>query len=123
MHKVNSKINEAPSGAQGWSHVLPIPNSLYGKVGGGWQPTFNAESKSAKNPKFPIGGEGGLTNFQLLMPSPNLLKSPNSLYGGAGGGVGDQLPTFNAESRSAQFQIPYLVGGEGGLVGVGRVGD
>ena len=40
-------------------------------------PTFDAESKSAKIPN-PNYGEDGVprTNFQLLMHSPNLLKSP-----------------------------------------------
>ena len=44
-------------------------------------PTFDAESKSAKIPKsLNVGGGGGVggrlgPNFQLLMLSPNLLKS------------------------------------------------
>ena len=33
------------------------------------------------------GGEPG-SNFQLLMLSPNLVISPNSLYGGGGLGMG-----------------------------------
>ena len=64
--------------------------------------------------------EGGvlMTNFQLLMLSPNLLKtkfpnvewlmlSPNLktkfLYVLWGGGGGDKLPTFNPESKSAKI--------------------
>ena len=82
------------------------------------------ESKSAKIPKSGGGGVGGrgwcmTTNFQLLMMSPNLLKS-QSLVGGGGGGGGrgegmvhdDQLPTFDDESKSAK--IPKSGGGEGG---------
>ena len=49
------------------------------------------------------------TNFQLLMLSPNLLKSQSLM----GGGVhDDQLPTFDAESKSVK--IPKSGGGGGG---------
>ena len=56
------------------------------------------------------------------MLSPNLLKSqiPNKVGGGRGGEVvgwgGNQLPTFDAESKSAKIpNSPYGVGGgEGG---------
>ena len=56
-----------------------------------------------------------LTNFQLLILSPNLLKSKFpyvhwgvGVVGGGGGGVGRfgyQLPTFDPESKSAKTQI------------------
>ena len=50
-------------------------------------------------------GEGVLgTNFQLLMLSPSLLKPKGPimvLVVGGGWGVGNQLPTFDAESKSA----------------------
>ena len=56
------------------------------------------------------------TNFQLLMLSPNLLKSqsPFMVGRGEGGEVCDgQLPTFDAESKSAK--IPkFLYSGGGG---------
>ena len=53
-------------------------------------------------------GVGGLveTNCQLLMLSQNLLKSPIPMLGGRGegGGVsGNQLPTFDAESKFAKI--------------------
>ena len=56
-------------------------------------------------------------NFQLLMLSPNLLKSQSPFM--VGGGVHDgQLPTFDAESKSAK--IPKsLYGGGGGVRGCG----
>ena len=49
-------------------------------------------------------GVGGLsTNFQFLMLSPNLLRSQIPCMEG-GGEVGDQLPTFDDESKSAKIQ-------------------
>ena len=50
-------------------------------------PTYNAESKSAKMPKSHYGGGGGglVTNFQLLMPSPNLLRFQSLIMVGMGG--------------------------------------
>ena len=58
------------------------------------------------------------TNFQPLMPSPNLLKFQSPIYGGkGGGGVGDnQFPTFDAESKSAKIPKSHY-GGKGGGVG------
>ena len=60
-------------------------------------------------------------NFQLLMRSPNLLKSQSPfMVGGGGGGVHDgQLPTFDAESISAK--IPKSGGGGGGGGGVSQL--
>ena len=64
-----------------------------GGVHNGQLPTHDAESKSAKIPKVPLhqgGGGGGsafmMANFQLLMLSPNLLKSKNPFarWGGEG---------------------------------------
>ena len=56
-----------------------------------------------------------VTYLQLLMLSTNLLKSPipKSLYSGIGG---YQLPTFDAESKSAKIQSLFKVGGGGGEV-------
>ena len=59
-----------------------------------------------------------MANFQLSMVSPNLLKS-QSLVGGGGGGGGEgvhdgQLPTFDAESKSAKIPKSSGGGGEGG---------
>ena len=45
-------------------------------------PTFGAESKAAKIP-YTVGG---VTNFQLLMLSPNLLKTQIPIWWGGGGG-------------------------------------
>ena len=57
------------------------------------------------------------TNFQLLMLSPNLLKSkiPMLRVGGWGGGGvgGNQFPTFDAEFKFAEIQNSHV---EGGLV-------
>ena len=55
-------------------------------------PTFDAESKSAKIPKSLYGGGGWgwgvcmMADFQLLMLSPNLLKSQSPFTVGRGGG-------------------------------------
>ena len=77
---------KSPNGGMGESGLLlgyksaKIPNSLYsgGGGGGGDQLSyFDAESKSAKIPNSLYSGEEELllvTNFQLLMLSPNLLK-------------------------------------------------
>ena len=56
-----------------------------------------------------------MTNFQLLMLSPNLLKSQSPVGVGMGGWgeVHDgQVPTFDAESKSAK--IPKSSWGQGG---------
>ena len=117
-----------------WSRALPtfdaeskstkIPNSLCGggagEGGSGVQlQTFDAESKSAKIPNSLYGGGRSLgPNFQLLMPSINLIKSQfpymvGRLGGGrAGAGAGTQLSTFDANYKSDK--IPKsLYGGEG----------
>ena len=61
------------------SKSVKIQNSLYGgEVGVQTQlSTFDAESKSAKIQNSLYGGGGGLSgpSFQILMLSPNLLKS------------------------------------------------
>ena len=54
---------------------------------------------------------GVMANYQLSIPSPNLLKSKNYLYSWGGGGADGQLPTFDAESKSAKIQkIPIQWG-------------
>ena len=79
------------------SKSTKIPKSLCTRGGGGGGgihdsqlPTFNAESKSAKIPKSLCAqGRGGgfmTANFQLLMPSPNLLKSQIPYAPRKGGG-------------------------------------
>ena len=58
------------------------------EVGGNQFPTFDAESKFAKitNSHVRLGGGAVVeTNFQLLMLSPNLLKSQIPMSGGGGG--------------------------------------
>ena len=113
------------------SKSAKIPKSLYGGgwvgVGGrevcdGQLPTFDAESKSAKIPKSLYGGGGGgggreggcvMANFQLLMLSPNLLKSQSPFMVGAGV-HDDQLPTVDAESKSAKIPKFLYSGGGGG---------
>ena len=54
--------------------------------GGGWSPTFDAKSRNAKNPKFPFLQVGGWVGDQLLMPTPEMLKSQIPIS--AGGGLG-----------------------------------
>ena len=61
------------------------------------------------------GGRLVTAKFQLLMLSPNLLKFQIPYVHGGGGGVGDgQLPTFDAESKSAKISNS-LCGGGGGV--------
>ena len=69
------------------SKSAKIPNSLYGWGDGCYLPTFDAESKCAKIPNSLYGWEGGGgVTFQLLMWSPNPLRSqippPPSPIGG-----------------------------------------
>ena len=55
--------------------------------------------------------EGGVvvTNYQFLMLSPNLLKSQIP-YMMEEGGIGDQLPTFDAEKiQNSLFSVDGLV--------------
>ena len=85
-------------------------------VGGNQFPTFDAESKFAKIQNSHVwwdgggGGGGGLveTNFQLLMLSPNLLKSQIPMSDGEGGGV----VVTNFQKSTSNFLSPVL--GEGG---------
>ena len=75
-------------------NLLKSQSPLGGGVHDGQLPTFDAESKSAKIPKsiHGVGGRGCMmANFQLLMLSPNLLKSQSPVGGegwGGGGGAG-----------------------------------
>ena len=96
-----------------------IPYMLGGGGGGEAEtqlPTFDAESKSAKilNSLYGVGGGGGGVklgpNFQLLMLSPNLLKSQISHMVEGGGGCWDSTSnfSFDAESKSAKIpNFPY----------------
>ena len=70
--------------------------------GGGWWnqfPTFDAEFKFAKVQNSHVeGGWAGVvggTSFQLLMLSPNLLKSKIPMSGGWVGGGGQVEPISN----------------------------
>ena len=61
--------------------------------------------------------KGWVPIFQLLMQSLNLLKFkiPHIVGGGVGGGrAGSQLPTFDAESKSANIPNFLYNGGDGG---------
>ena len=73
----------------------------------------------------PMGGLGEglvMANFQLLMLNPNLLKSQSPYALPRGKGVCDgQLPTFDAESKSAK--IPKSLCTPGGTWGGGGAGD
>ena len=97
------------------SKSAKIPKSLYGW---GWGvsvttnfSTFNAEFKYAKIPKSFYGGGGSvMINFQLLLLSPNLLKSQSPFTGG--GVSDDQYPTFDAESKSVKIPKSLYSGGE-----------
>ena len=113
-------------------------------VGGGWiqLPTFDAEPKSAKTPKFYYGkgvfrsnsqllmlspnllksqspisvGEGGLrSNFKVLMSTTNLLKSQSSIMVGWVGWM--QLPkvNFKLSTLSPKLKFPFPWGGGGRL--------
>ena len=77
-------------------------------------PTFDAESKFAKIPNSHVKGGWGFmeTNFQLLMPSPNLLKS-QILMLRVGGVLWKPISNF-----WCWVQICYVcyVGGGGGFV-------
>ena len=87
--------------------------------------TFHAESKSAKIPNSLYGVRGGGRglgpNFQLLMLSPNLLKSQIPFMVGWGWLGGGMAPNFHLLMLSAnllKLQIPFMVGG-GWRVGAG----
>ena len=46
-----------------------------------------------------------MTNFQLFMPSPNVLRSKIPYTVGGGAHIDDdQFPTFDAEPKSARLQ-------------------
>ena len=78
-------------------------------------PTFDAKSKFAKIQKSDYSGRGFmLTNFQLLMLSPNLVKSQSSITM-LGGGWTTQFPTFDAKSKSSKIPKSHYGGRE--LVG------
>ena len=93
------------------------PKSHLGVGGGGGVrfqlSTYDAEFKSPKIPKFHFFGGGGSwvlgSNFQLLMLSPNLLKSQSLISGGRGWDA-----IFDAESKSAKIQKSYIWEGGGG---------
>ena len=100
------------------SDLIENPNYLGGGGVRTQLPTFDAESKSAKIPKSqsPIlveKGRGFGSNFQLLMLSPNLLKSQNSIMMGLRGLDQTQIPAFNAGFKSDKIpKYHYRGGGE-----------
>ena len=58
----------------------------------------------SQSPYAPSGEGGSVTaNFQLLMLSTNLLKSQSPYVAGEGGVHDGQLLTFDAESKSAKI--------------------
>ena len=61
-----------------------------------------------------MGGGGGGINFQLLMPSSNLLKSKIPISGGGGGVWWNQLSM--PSSNLLKSKIP-ISGGGGGVAG------
>ena len=65
------------------------------------------------------GGGGGGTNFQLLMPSQNLLKSQKSHYGGRGGGGVTNFQLLMRSPNLLKSRIPYMGGWVGGWWGGG----
>ena len=68
---------------------------------GGPGPTFDAESKSAKNPYSICGGGGrGRGSRPTFDTESKSAKNPYSLYGSGGWGLG---PIFDAESKYAKF--------------------
>ena len=75
-------------------------------------PTCDAESKSATIPKSHYRGELVMTNFQLWILSPNLLK----LWWRGGGGwlEGDNFPLLMLSPNLLKCQSPITVGVGGG---------
>ena len=76
---------------------------MVGRGGVGDQlPTFDTNSKSTKIPNSLYSGDEGLlvTNFQLLILSPNLLKSQNP------------YTALMLSSNLLKSQIPYTVWGQ-----------
>ena len=72
--------------------------------GGGW-PTFDAKSKNPKFTSLQVGGGGGGGGFgsQLLMPSPNLLKSKKKFTRG----LAEKFPSFRAKKVPGNgFGVP-----------------
>ena len=61
---------------------IPIFAGGKGGGGGGWWPTFDAESRNANIKKYPFLQLGGGVSDQLLMLSPNLLKSKKKITRG-----------------------------------------
>ena len=87
-----------------------------GGGGGSWDqlPTFDDESKSAKNqislcPVEEGGGRSG-TNFQLLILSLNLLKTkfPYIRGGGGGGGSGTNFQLLMLSLNLLKSKFPYV---------------
>ena len=78
------------------------------------QPTFDAESRYAKMPNSHFCRFGkGRVGSQLLMLSPEMLKSQIYIFAGGGG---SWWPTFDAESKYAKkSQIHIFTGGREGL--------
>ena len=83
---------------------------------------LNPNLLKSQSPFTRLRGRGGCmtANFQLLVLSPNLLKSQSPFMVGGGGvgwggrGVCDgQLPTFDAESKSAKIPKSLYSGGWG----------
>ena len=67
---------------------------------GGWQSTFDAESSIDKIQITIFAGEGG--GGQLLMQSPEMLKSKIPIFA-SWGGVGGQLLMLSPEMLKSNF--------------------
>ena len=110
------KLTRRPRRGSRWSRWMESWVEILAKNQIALWPTFDAESKSAKNQlsTFPVYSRGGVgvgpgPSFQLFMLSPNLLKTKFPyVQGGGGWGSRTQLPTFDTESKSAMNVIFYI---------------
>ena len=69
--------------------MLKIPKFTFSQVEeGGWQPTFDSRSKNTKFQIHIFAGRG--VGGQILMLSPEMLKSQIHIFAG-GGGLGANL--------------------------------
>ena len=93
--------------------MLKSPKFTFSQVGeGGWQPTFDGESKNAKIPNSHFHRWDRGIETKLLMLSPKMLKSQIHIFTGVDG----WWSTFDTKSKNAKkSQIHIFTGGRGGL--------
>ena len=85
------------------SRNAKIPNNHFWGRGKGWQPTFDAKSRNAKIPNSHFWGGGGWdVGSQLLMLSPEMLKSQIPISGVGG------LAETNFQKSTSNFLSPVL---------------